>query len=194
MILVSSNMTSYVVVLKKNYVHFTAANQTWHIISPTETNWIHFKANCQDDLCKGSTFKFFKIFILFFADSPLLLPALRLFIPPLRLVSAAMWQVVQRGNVQDYGMVEEFVSTVSEIVPELLNADQKAQLLLGLRARVGVRSIPSGVYWFYSKTKGSLLVWVDKGCNHNDNSPQTSRKAKLLPVRHQGISASVSLC
>lgn len=47
-----------------------------------------------------------------------------------------MWQVVQRGNVQDYGMVEEFISTVSEIVPELLNADQKAQLLLGLRARV----------------------------------------------------------
>lgn len=70
-------------------------------------------------------------------DSPLLLPALRLFIPPLRLVSAAMWHVVQRGSVQDYGMVEEFVSTVSEVVPELLNADQKAQLLLGLRSRVG---------------------------------------------------------
>ncbi|XP_035504835.2 zinc finger protein 99-like isoform X2 [Scophthalmus maximus] len=47
-----------------------------------------------------------------------------------------MWQVVQRGDVHDYGMVEEFVSTVTEIVPELLNADQKAQLLLGLRARV----------------------------------------------------------
>ncbi|KAK5876619.1 hypothetical protein CesoFtcFv8_025954 [Champsocephalus esox] len=69
-------------------------------------------------------------------DSPLLLPSLRLFIPPLRLVSAAMWQVVQRGSVHDYGMVEEFISTVSEIVPDLLNADQKAQLLLGLRARV----------------------------------------------------------
>uniref|UniRef100_A0A3B4WS73 Zinc finger protein 14-like n=1 Tax=Seriola lalandi dorsalis TaxID=1841481 RepID=A0A3B4WS73_SERLL len=69
-------------------------------------------------------------------DHPLLLPSLRLFIPPLRLASAAMWQVVQRGNVHDYGMVEEFISTVTEIVPELLNADQKAQLLLGLRARV----------------------------------------------------------
>ncbi|XP_042369983.1 TERF1-interacting nuclear factor 2-like, partial [Plectropomus leopardus] len=68
--------------------------------------------------------------------SPLLLPSLRLFIPPLRLVSAAMWQVVQRGSVQDYGTVEEFISTVSDIVPDLLNADQKAQLLLGLRARV----------------------------------------------------------
>ncbi|XP_042367687.1 uncharacterized protein LOC121961687 [Plectropomus leopardus] len=69
-------------------------------------------------------------------ESPLLLPSLRLFIPPLRLVSAAMWQVVQRGSVQDYGTVEEFISTVSDIVPDLLNADQKAQLLLGLRARV----------------------------------------------------------
>ncbi|XP_054655791.1 zinc finger protein 11-like [Dunckerocampus dactyliophorus] len=69
-------------------------------------------------------------------DSPLLLPSLRLFIPPLRLVSAAMWQVLQRGDVQDYGMVEEFVSTVTDILPELLNPDQKAQLLLGLRARV----------------------------------------------------------
>lgn len=43
--------------------------------------------------------------------------------------------------MQDYGMVEEFVSTVSEIVPELLNADQKAQLLLGLRARVRLYNV-----------------------------------------------------
>ncbi|XP_024913138.1 zinc finger protein 14-like isoform X3 [Cynoglossus semilaevis] len=66
----------------------------------------------------------------------LLLPSLRLFIPPLRLVSSALWQVVQRGKVTDYGLVEEFVSTITEIIPDLLNADQKAQLLLGLRARV----------------------------------------------------------
>uniref|UniRef100_A0A8C5D8X1 TERF1-interacting nuclear factor 2 N-terminal domain-containing protein n=1 Tax=Gouania willdenowi TaxID=441366 RepID=A0A8C5D8X1_GOUWI len=65
-----------------------------------------------------------------------MLPSLRLFIPPLRLTAAAMWNVVQNGCVHDYGMVEEFVSTITELVPELLNADQKAQLLLGLRARV----------------------------------------------------------
>ncbi|XP_028307462.1 zinc finger protein 11-like [Gouania willdenowi] len=70
-------------------------------------------------------------------DAPvLMLPSLRLFIPPLRLTAAAMWNVVQNGCVHDYGMVEEFVSTITELVPELLNADQKAQLLLGLRARV----------------------------------------------------------
>ncbi|XP_070978579.1 zinc finger protein 585A-like [Oncorhynchus clarkii lewisi] len=67
---------------------------------------------------------------------PLLLPSLRLFIPPLRLVSAAMWQVVQRGDVQDYGMLEEFVTTLTDIVPELLSCSQRAQLILGLRARM----------------------------------------------------------
>lgn len=80
-----------------------------------------------------------KVLVLFYVpESPLPLPSLRLFIPPLRLVSAAMWQVIQRGQVQDYGMVEEFITTVSEVVPELLNVDQKAELLLGLRARVSL--------------------------------------------------------
>uniref|UniRef100_A0A674DTF6 Zinc finger protein 420-like n=1 Tax=Salmo trutta TaxID=8032 RepID=A0A674DTF6_SALTR len=47
-----------------------------------------------------------------------------------------MWQVVQRGDVQDYGMLEEFVTMVTEIVPELWSCSQRAQLLLGLRARL----------------------------------------------------------
>ncbi|KAJ8007383.1 hypothetical protein DPEC_G00116940 [Dallia pectoralis] len=67
---------------------------------------------------------------------PLLLSSLRLYIPPLRLVSAAMWQVVQQGQVQDYGMLEEFVTTATDIVPELLSDGQRAQLILGLRARL----------------------------------------------------------
>ncbi|KAK5615983.1 hypothetical protein CRENBAI_019456 [Crenichthys baileyi] len=69
-------------------------------------------------------------------DPPLQFPSLRLFIPPLRLVSGAMWHAVQSRNIRDYGMVEEFISTVTDIVPELLNPEQKVQLLLGLRARV----------------------------------------------------------
>jgi hypothetical protein len=36
----------------------------------------------------------------------------------------------------DYGMLEEFVTMVTEMVPELLNIRQRAQLILGLRARV----------------------------------------------------------
>uniref|UniRef100_A0A3B5MFW6 Myb-like domain-containing protein n=1 Tax=Xiphophorus couchianus TaxID=32473 RepID=A0A3B5MFW6_9TELE len=52
------------------------------------------------------------------------------------LLSAAVWQVVQRGLVDHYGMLEEFVTMVTELVPELMSYSQRAQLILGLRARV----------------------------------------------------------
>ncbi|KAJ7987921.1 hypothetical protein DPEC_G00318260 [Dallia pectoralis] len=68
--------------------------------------------------------------------SPIPLPSLRLLVPPLRLVSAAIWQTVQRRQFMDYGMLEEFVTMVTEIVPELLHHTQRAQLILGLRARL----------------------------------------------------------
>ncbi|XP_034563904.1 zinc finger protein 287-like [Notolabrus celidotus] len=67
---------------------------------------------------------------------PLPLSALRLLVPPVRLVSAAIWQTVQQKNVADYGMLQEFVSMVADIVPELLTNRQRAQLVLGLRARL----------------------------------------------------------
>lgn len=35
-----------------------------------------------------------------------------------------------------YGMLEEFVTMVTEVVPELMSYSQRAQLILGLRARV----------------------------------------------------------
>uniref|UniRef100_A0A671VSF9 C2H2-type domain-containing protein n=1 Tax=Sparus aurata TaxID=8175 RepID=A0A671VSF9_SPAAU len=47
-----------------------------------------------------------------------------------------MWQTLQQRVVADYGMLEEFVSMVTDIVPELLNTRQRAQLTLGLRARL----------------------------------------------------------
>lgn len=49
-----------------------------------------------------------------------------------------MWQVVQKGLVMHYGMLEEFVTSVTEMVPELLSYRQRAQLILGLRARVSM--------------------------------------------------------
>lgn len=69
-------------------------------------------------------------------DSHLQLPLLRLMVPHLRLLTAAMWQVAQQGDVQHYGMLDEFVATVTECVPELLSYRQRAQLILGVRARV----------------------------------------------------------
>ncbi|XP_042560597.1 uncharacterized protein zgc:113263 isoform X3 [Clupea harengus] len=70
------------------------------------------------------------------ADSLLPLPLLRLMVPPLRLLAAAMWQVAQQRHVEHYGMLEEFVTSVTESVPELLSYRQRAQLILGLRARL----------------------------------------------------------
>lgn len=64
------------------------------------------------------------------------LSALRLLIPPIRLVSAAIWQTVEQKIVTDYGLLEEFVFMVTEMVPQLLSTRQRAELILGLRARL----------------------------------------------------------
>ncbi|XP_045080573.1 gastrula zinc finger protein xFG20-1-like isoform X1 [Coregonus clupeaformis] len=67
---------------------------------------------------------------------PLPLSSLRLLIPPLRLVSAALWQVVQQRDIMDYGLVEEFVTTVLEIVPDMMSYRERVQLVMGLRAQL----------------------------------------------------------
>ncbi|KAM8908383.1 uncharacterized protein AB9W97_005773 isoform 2-T2 [Spinachia spinachia] len=61
--------------------------------------------------------------------------SLRLLVPPLRLLSAAMWQLAKRKQVENYEKLQEFVLMVTEVVPGLLNHRQRAQLVLGLRAR-----------------------------------------------------------
>ncbi|XP_036376531.1 zinc finger protein 2 homolog [Megalops cyprinoides] len=68
-------------------------------------------------------------------DPSLPLSSLRLLVPPLRLFSAAMWQVVQQRDIMHYGKLEEFVTLVTEAVPELLSYRQRNQLILALRAR-----------------------------------------------------------
>ena len=64
------------------------------------------------------------------------LSSLRLLIPPLRLLSAAMWQVAQRRDVLDYEKLDEFVTLVTATVPDLLSPKQRGKLLLRLRAKV----------------------------------------------------------
>uniref|UniRef100_A0A669BH12 C2H2-type domain-containing protein n=1 Tax=Oreochromis niloticus TaxID=8128 RepID=A0A669BH12_ORENI len=66
------------------------------------------------------------------------LSSLRLLIPPMRLISAAMWQVAQRRDVLDYEKLDEFVTLVTASVPDLLNPKQRGKLLLRLRARVNL--------------------------------------------------------
>ncbi|CAL8322907.1 unnamed protein product [Lota lota] len=69
-------------------------------------------------------------------DPQLPLSSLRLLVPPLRLMSACMWRVAQQRNVQQYGKLAEFITLVTEMVPELLTPRQTAELILGLRARL----------------------------------------------------------
>ncbi|XP_068611466.1 zinc finger protein 11-like [Brachionichthys hirsutus] len=114
-------------------------------------------------------------------ECPLMLQSLRLFIPPLRLVSAAMWQVIHGGHVQDYGMVEEFISTVSELVPELLNADQKAQLLLGLRARVVLELCQDekildreSIEAHLQRIRSLISMWAAQPCFANVEFPESN--------------------
>ncbi|XP_036432888.1 C2H2-type zinc finger protein isoform X1 [Colossoma macropomum] len=67
---------------------------------------------------------------------PLRLPSLRLLVPPLRLMSAVMWRIVQQRDVTQYGMLADFVSLVTEAVPELFSHTHGVELILGLRAKL----------------------------------------------------------
>ncbi|KAI3366713.1 hypothetical protein L3Q82_009378, partial [Scortum barcoo] len=64
------------------------------------------------------------------------LASLRLLVPPLQLLSAAMWQLAKQKDVMNYEKLQEFVLMVTEAVPGLINHKQRAQLILGLRARL----------------------------------------------------------
>ncbi|XP_073336835.1 uncharacterized protein [Pagrus major] len=67
---------------------------------------------------------------------PLPPASLHLLVPPVRLMSAFMWQVVQQHSVMQYDKLVDFISLATEMVPELLSPCQRAQLILGLRARL----------------------------------------------------------
>ncbi|XP_036453562.1 LOW QUALITY PROTEIN: TERF1-interacting nuclear factor 2 [Colossoma macropomum] len=69
-------------------------------------------------------------------DERLPVASLRLLAPPLRLVSAAVWKVMQQRDVMHYGKLEEFVTSVSETVPGLLSYRHQAKLTVGLQARL----------------------------------------------------------
>ncbi|KAM8908635.1 uncharacterized protein AB9W97_005877 isoform 2-T2 [Spinachia spinachia] len=68
--------------------------------------------------------------------SPLPPASLRLLVPPVRLMAAFIWRVVQQHSVMQYDKLVDFIALATEVVPELLSPSQKAQLLLGLRARL----------------------------------------------------------
>lgn len=69
-------------------------------------------------------------------DASLPFAALQLLAPPVRLVSAALWKVLKRRDVMQYGVVEEFVTSSCEAVPGLLTVRHQGRLTVGLRARL----------------------------------------------------------
>lgn len=64
------------------------------------------------------------------------LASLRLMASPLQLTYSFIWQVIKQKNVKQYEKVEEFVTMVTQTVPEIISFKQTAQLLLGLRAKI----------------------------------------------------------
>ncbi|KAE8279223.1 hypothetical protein D5F01_LYC22809 [Larimichthys crocea] len=70
------------------------------------------------------------------SDASLPFAALQLLAPPVRLVSAALWTVMKRRDVVQYGVVEEFVTAACETVPGLLTVRHQGKLALGLRGRL----------------------------------------------------------
>ncbi|XP_076152507.1 uncharacterized protein LOC143135993 [Alosa pseudoharengus] len=64
------------------------------------------------------------------------LTSLRLLVPPLRFMTAFMWQVAQKQNVEHYEKLENFVCLVTKVVPDILSYRQKSTLVMALRAKV----------------------------------------------------------
>ncbi|XP_056434509.1 zinc finger protein 648-like isoform X1 [Gadus chalcogrammus] len=124
------------------------------------------------------------------AENPNGLPlsCLRLIVPPLRLLSAALWQVAKRREVLSYDKLQDFVFMVTEAFPGLLTQRQRAQLLLGLRARL-----------ILELCKGSVRGAVDLQAvqNHLERLPVSSshepRDADLERTESMFISLVQSL-
>lgn len=66
--------------------------------------------------------------------------SLHLLVPPVRLMSAFIWRLVQHNRVLQYDKVLDFITLTTSIVPELLSPCQRAHLTMDLRARVRPQS------------------------------------------------------
>lgn len=62
--------------------------------------------------------------------------SLQLLVPPVRLMSAFIWRLVQHNRVLQYDKVLDFITLTTSVVPELLSPCQRARLTMDLRARV----------------------------------------------------------
>ncbi|ROL43119.1 hypothetical protein DPX16_1757 [Anabarilius grahami] len=113
------------------------------------------------------------------------LASLRLLVPPLHLMSAFMWQVLQQRSVMHYGRLEEFVSMVTETLPQLLGYRRRSQLMLGLRARAPDADLRTCVVNFKALVLALLKDPVEKAYFFQELMwDLLSGLEKLLPVPH----------
>lgn len=109
---------------------------------------------------------------------------------PLQLTYSFMWQVIRQRNVKLYSKVEEFITMVTQAVPELMTFKQTAQLLLGLRARVrGLHlcvdlTCARFVYIVYSFASQIILDLLNK------EGPPDSRAIQIL-INRLKVSSNV---
>ncbi|CAL9688633.1 unnamed protein product [Knipowitschia caucasica] len=64
------------------------------------------------------------------------LSSLRLLVSPLRLMSAALWGIVQHRAVKHYGLLEDFITAVHDNIPGVISHSERLHVFLGLRAKM----------------------------------------------------------
>ncbi|KAL0966994.1 hypothetical protein UPYG_G00303190 [Umbra pygmaea] len=121
-------------------------------------------------LCEGMAESFFS------------LPSLGFLIPPLRVMSAVMWQVVRQGKTKHYGKLEEFVSMVTQEVPELLSNRERWLLMLALKGRVTLELLRSGCPDDLKAVQNHLARLRTQGVKQSNDAVMDSTEAKFLKL------------
>ncbi|KAK6291152.1 hypothetical protein J4Q44_G00384480 [Coregonus suidteri] len=115
-------------------------------------------------------------------DYPLPFSSLRFLVPPLRLMSAFMWQVAQQRAIKHYGKLEEFVTVVTQTVPELITDRQRTLLLLALRARITLQLFQGEHPEDLNKIKIHLDRFSCCGLSKNNDAQIDALEANLLKL------------
>ncbi|XP_034530051.1 zinc finger protein 1-like [Notolabrus celidotus] len=113
-----------------------------------------------------------------YRDPHIPLSSLHLLIPPLRMTSACMWQVALDRNVDRYDQLAEFISLVTEIVPDLLSYRQRTQLILGLRARVIMELVTKQELVDCNAVQEHLDIFQKSKTSYNQEEDREVQKSK----------------
>nr|XP_033960723.1 uncharacterized protein LOC117462559 [Pseudochaenichthys georgianus] len=115
-------------------------------------------------------------------EGPLPLSSLRLLVPPLRMMMAVMWKVVRLRDIMHYGKVEEFVSLVTEAIPDIFTERQMRLLTLGLRSKMMLQILSSEKPEDFTdvKTRLDSLMPSTSKLVHPGNEAMESNFVKLI--------------